>query len=309
MTGFSSLTQAECDIRAASGADTRVWVRQIMGMPISVHVQATCRAAGNGEREEKNGQALLAHPLVDQAVASVYQELTWWDSTFSLWKTHSELSRLRDGHISKAQTCPEMQAVMDWCEAAYTATGGLFDAQLPAADRHQPTNVPVPGARRPVEVRFDPTGLVKGLAVEHAIAHLAHLPGIAVVVNAGGDLLTACGKYDEHTPSDWPVDQHEGLTAPTWNVGVSDPHHEGTIAAVIRVPGDGMAVATSGGAVRGAHIFDPLNNDWVDPSGSVTVIGPSLTWADVWATALCAGPATALEQLTVWNEDYSGFRL
>lgn len=329
--GFGRATQADCDVRAASGAQTRVWVRQIMGMPISVHAllmtpgvsTSQSGTATTGDEtaqavpfdqalhsdEALHGDVALHSDEVDAAVGNLFQELTWWDNTFSLWKSHSELSRLRDGHISVSETCPEMQAVMEWCSAAHTATGGLFCAELPAADRHQPTNVPVPGARRPVDVRFDPTGLVKGLAVEHAIAHVSHLPGLAVVVNAGGDLLTCSGQLTDHTPKSWTFRPVADAKPPTWQVGVSDPHHPGTIAAVINVPGDGMAVATSGGAERGDHIFDPLTCSWVDPAGSVTVIGPSLTWADVWATALCAGPANAMEQLTVWDNTYSAFRL
>jgi thiamine biosynthesis lipoprotein len=51
-------------------------------------------------------------------------------------------------------------------------------------------------------------------------------------------------------------------------------------------------VATSGTAARGAHLYDPATGTFVDRSGSVTVIGPTLMWADVWATALFVGPAS-----------------
>jgi len=45
------------------------------------------------------------------------------------------------------------------------------------------------------------------------------------------------------------------------------------------------AVATSGTAARGAHIVDPATG--AAPTGllSATVVGESLTWADVYATA------------------------
>src|ERR1035437_6374970 len=45
-----------------------------------------------------------------------------------------------------------------------------------------------------------------------------------------------------------------------------------------------------GTAARGAHLYDPATASFVDRTGSVTVIGPSLMWADVWATALFVGP-------------------
>ena len=48
-------------------------------------------------------------------------------------------------------------------------------------------------------------------------------------------------------------------------------------------------MATSGTAARGAHVLDPATGE---PGGdgllSVTVVGPSLIWADVYATAAFA---------------------
>ena len=44
-------------------------------------------------------------------------------------------------------------------------------------------------------------------------------------------------------------------------------------------------MATSGAAIRGAHVLDPRTGSAVDRPGSVTVVGPDLLWADVWATA------------------------
>jgi thiamine biosynthesis lipoprotein len=50
-----------------------------------------------------------------------------------------------------------------------------------------------------------------------------------------------------------------------------------------------LAVATSGTAERGAHIVDPrTGRSAVTDLLAVTVIGPSLTWADCWATAAFA---------------------
>lgn len=55
------------------------------------------------------------------------------------------------------------------------------------------------------------------------------------------------------------------------------------------------AVATSGTAARGAHLYDPANGQMVDRGGSVTVTGPTLLWADIWATALFVGGRTTRE--------------
>ena len=45
------------------------------------------------------------------------------------------------------------------------------------------------------------------------------------------------------------------------------------------------AVATSGTAARGQHIVDPSTGRSPTSLLSATVIGPDLTWADVYATA------------------------
>ena len=50
-----------------------------------------------------------------------------------------------------------------------------------------------------------------------------------------------------------------------------------------------LAVATSGTAERGAHIVDPrTGRSAVTDLVAVTVVAPSLTWADCWATAAFA---------------------
>jgi thiamine biosynthesis lipoprotein len=49
-------------------------------------------------------------------------------------------------------------------------------------------------------------------------------------------------------------------------------------------------LAPSGAAARGAHVVDPRTGTPVGRDGSATVWGPSLLWADVWATALFVDP-------------------
>ncbi len=64
------------------------------------------------------------------------------------------------------------------------------------------------------------------------------------------------------------------------------------------------AVATSGTAAHGAHLYDPATGRYIGRSGSVTVIGPELVWADIWATALLAGGELAREAFAVAAPDY-----
>jgi thiamine biosynthesis lipoprotein len=50
-----------------------------------------------------------------------------------------------------------------------------------------------------------------------------------------------------------------------------------------------LAVATSGTAERGTHIVDPrTGHSAVSDLVAVTVVAPTITWADCWATAAFA---------------------
>lgn len=163
------------------------------------------------------------------------------------------------------QVVVERHRLVTLCERAEHSTVGLFSATAGN------------GGRRV----YDPTGLVKGWAVEGATRHLALASGIAFCVNAGGDILAGTSRG---APDLGP-----------WRIGVEDPRRRTRIAATVELV-DG-AVATSGNAARGAHIRDPRTGERVVRDGSATVTGPSLLWADVWATAAFVDPAAALQAL------------
>ena len=119
-------------------------------------------------------------------------------------------------------------------------------------------------------VVLDPTGVVKGWAVERAADHLRALEGTDFCLSAGGDLV--CRTLDPD--------------AAPWRIGIEDPHDPTRDIAV--VPVSTGAVATSGTAHRGHHLVDARTG--LPPTGvaSVTVVAASLTWADIDATAAYA---------------------
>ncbi|KRF26911.1 hypothetical protein ASG95_13905 [Phycicoccus sp. Soil803] len=209
-----------------------------MGLPVSVHVR------GDVDR-----------PEVGTAVDQLWGVLHRADAVFSTWRPDSELMRLRRGDLSAAQVHPWLAEVEQLCVDAERRTGGLFSASFDGA-------------------HHDPTGLVKGWAVERAALHLRHVPGISWCVNAGGDLLAGAGRQ---------------AAASTWTIGVEDPRVPGSVAATIPLRVGGLA--TSGAAARGAHVVDPRIGTPIGRDGSATVWGPTLLWADVWATALFVDPA------------------
>jgi thiamine biosynthesis lipoprotein len=218
----------------------QAFVEQIMGLPISVHVRGP-QARG---------------PKVARTVANLFAALRADDERFSTWKPLSPISLIRRGELRLEHASARVREVAALCEEATRRTGGAFSAWLPGPDG-QP--------------RFDPTGLVKGWAVQMALDTLVEtLAGLSphdVLVSAGGDVVVTCARTD----------------TPDWVIGVEDPRDRHR--TLLTVPMRSGAVATSGTAARGEHIVDPRSRK--APSGllSATVIGPNLTWADVYATA------------------------
>jgi len=256
LPGLGGAPLTPTDVVAAPDQPRRAFVEQIMGMPVSVHVR------GPLAREEP--EAAPPAPVAT-AVGALFAELRTVDTLFSTWQAGSEVSRIRRGELALADAHPLVREVAARCETARERTGGWFDAYLPDADG---------------ERRFEPTGLVKGWAVQRAVTRLAEaLPAHDVLVNAGGDIAVRCRRTD----------------TPDWALGIEDPLDRSRVLA--RVPLRTGGMATSGTAARGAHIVDPATGLPVTALAAVTVVGPDLLWADVHATAAFAAGAGALDYL------------
>ena len=192
-------------------------------------------------------------PLVPEAILDdVLDRLHDVDARFSPYRADSEVSRLADGSLLEADASLDVRHVLAVCDHLAVATGGAFDA------RHHRT-----------DGRLDPSGYVKGWAIEEAAWLIDSAGGRNYWINAGGDIVA------------------RGLAAPgrPWRVGIRHPDHADKVAAVLAVTD--RAVATSGSYERGDHIADPRGGV-VAPAGlrSVTVVGPGLGFTDAYATAL-----------------------
>ena len=210
---------------------------------------------------------------VADAVAAAYDELRAVDALFSTYRADSEVSRVNAGDLRLADAHPMLREVAALCDEAGDRTDGCFDARLPSP--HGGT-------------WWDPSGVVKGWVTDRVAARLSRLAGHDVSVNAGGDLALAPGRPDS-TP---------------WRIGIDDPDHPGRMLTVVAVCAGG--VATSGTAARGRHIHDPRTGEPADALRAATVVGPSLLWADVYATAaMVRGPGGARDWLAT-VEGYEG---
>ncbi|WP_019631660.1 FAD:protein FMN transferase [Actinomadura atramentaria] len=189
-------------------------------------------------------------PEIRAALTAAVAWLHRVDAVFSPYRPDSQISRLRDGTLTLADCDRDVRDVLDRCAALGAETGGRFTAS--------------PGGR------LDPSGLVKGWAVEHASALLHRAGAPDHCVNGGGDVRARGGPAPDQP----------------WRVGITDPADRTRLAAVVE--GRDLAVATSGTAERGLHIVDPATGRPATALRSITVVGRDLTRTDALATALFA---------------------
>lgn len=224
------------------------FVEHVMGMPVSVALRGRQATTGAGRA----------------AWVAVVEELHEVDRVFSTYRDDSVISRLDRGELAVEDCPPEVAEVLALGEAAERHSGGAFSAFLPAAG----------GARR-----LDPSGVVKGWAVQRACRFLSALEDTDFCLSAGGDLLC-------HTAA---------AERGAWRIGIENPFDPTKLIAV--VPVRSGAVATSGTVHRGQHLMDARTGHPVQGVASVTVIARTLTWADIDATAAYAQGLQAAEWL------------
>jgi thiamine biosynthesis lipoprotein len=206
----------------------------------------------------------LRDPLPVDALDHAIRLLHRADSTFSTYRPDSDISRLGRAEIGIEDCHPDVEEVLSLCEAATRLTEGFFTTE--------------------VNGRLDPSGLVKGWAVQRASELLADAGSGRHAVNGGGDVQL--------------VGAADGC--PPWRIGIADPANQQEILAVAACA-DG-ALATSGTAERGCHIINPATGQPADHFASVTITAATLIEADVLATAAFARGAQAIR----WIEQLPG---
>jgi thiamine biosynthesis lipoprotein len=218
----------------------------------------------------------------DGSLAAAVRWLHWVDRVFSPYRPDSQVSLLAGGALTVADCVPEMAEVIGACARVTELSGGYFTT-APAG-------------------RFDPTGYVKGWAVERAAALLAAAGSVRHLVNGGGDVQCAGGRAAGGQPAGGPAAGEPRPRVLPWRIGIADPFRSGRLALVVEAVNG--AVATSGTAERGAHIVDPRSGRPAAGLASLSVAGPSLALADAYATAAFAmGP----DRARGWTESLAGY--
>lgn len=223
-----------------------------MAMPFTVEVVVDGRDAGS-------------EAAVTQAARAFHADLMWADDVFSLWRDDTPMCRLARGEITVEDCPPAVGEVLAECERYRMETDGFFNA------------------RRPDGV-LDPTGVVKTWAVARVLWRFDALGAWGYMVGASGDAVAS----------------GTGPDGMRWRVGIADPRRaddpQGATVLDVVALGDGLdpgfhALATSGTAQHGQHIWNPRSGRNEAAYSQVSVVGGDLVECDAWATAIVAGGA------------------
>jgi thiamine biosynthesis lipoprotein len=183
-----------------------------------------------------------------------FERLKEIDSRFSTYKPDSEVSRLQRGELAEQAVSQELDQVLAACRQAQADTNGYFSVNYSG--------------------RLDPSGYVKGWAINEVSKIIQEAGYSTFCIGAGGDIMA----------------RSDG--SKTWNIGIQDPLDKKQILDMLSISNG--AVATSGNYERGPHIINPKTGQPAQKFLSVTVTGPDIITADVLATAIFAAGDTAM---------------
>ncbi|MEO6826518.1 MAG: FAD:protein FMN transferase [Microbacteriaceae bacterium] len=190
-----------------------------------------------------------------ERVKRVFREA---DSRYSLYRPGSELSQIAAGTLRLSDASEELRVMYELAIGWRNATNGAFTP-------HRGDGI------------IDLSGLVKGWAIAHAGEALTAGGLTSWFINAGGDVLT----------------RGRAPTRP-WTVGITDPEDRTQLMASVVMTQNHHAVATSGSAERGEHIWTQSPRA-ASEYLQVSVLAPDIVTADVLATAIVAGGQNMLD--------------
>jgi FAD:protein FMN transferase len=216
-------------------------------------------------RAEEIWGTVISIDAQDPVTPEVLHECFVWfrriDELFSTWRDDSEVMRIGRGELRVEDAAPDVRTVLELSEQMRLESAGAFDIRAGA-------HADVPS--RPGLAPLDPSGIVKGWAVERARTIFERAGVRVFFVNAGGDVTTGAAP--------------DGARG--WSVGIQHPWERDKVAAVLEVADTG--VATSGRYERGDHVLNPATGRPATGLASVTVVGRDLAIADAYATAAVA---------------------
>jgi len=199
------------------------------------------------------------------ATEKIDETLHQIDLDFSPFRYDSLVSRYQRGDQSPLLESDDFQSVYAQATLAEQMTDSIFTPYFAG--------------------RYDPTGLVKGWAIEKTFDTylkplLKDMRIEGVSLNGGGDIKLATSSKSDFR----------------WGIGIENPDNLQEIIATYYLKNG--AIATSGNSKRGEHIIR-MNQNQVQ---QVTVVSNSLVDADIWATV---GVSAGMEQFSQMINEYN----
>ncbi len=197
-------------------------------------------------------------------VESVQQVFERAEARFSLYRPDSELSRVAAGTLSMMHSSAELREAYADALVWRSLTSGAFTPNRP-------------------DGVIDLNGIVKAQTMR-AAGELIVADGWQLwSLNVGGDILVA-GEHPHPT-------------------GIVDPFDRTALLCAIELRAPRTAMATSGSAERGDHIWLASTRDPAE-FVQVTVVADDIVTADVLATAIVAAGRSGLDEITErWDID------
>ena len=181
------------------------------------------------------------------AVAACTASLAADEQRFSHYRAASDITLWLAGEQVRHEAQVEIEEVLADCLLLEAESDGVFAITDPSTGR------------------VDTAGYVKGYAIRKAVQAVHRVGVVDFTLNVGGDSFSS-GRPDPDRP---------------WRVAIVDPMRPRAISAI--VDASDLAVATSGTAQRGEHIW--LGSGPARSSvASFTVTGPDIALADAYAT-------------------------
>lgn len=171
------------------------------------------------------------------------------DNKFSSYKKTSDITKLNSGDLSILKD-HELSWILSECDKTKSETDGYFDCKYNKI--------------------VDPSGLVKGYAINQAAKILTTSGQKNYLIEISGDVQTS-GLNNEGNP---------------WQIGIENPFKKGEVIKIVKLSGQG--IATSGTSIHPDHIINPLTNKPAHEIVSISVIAASIYDADRFATAAFA---------------------
>lgn len=204
----------------------------------------------------------LTELTAQTALGDIESECNRLNERFSLYLPESEISRIANGELALPDSSDEMRQEYARSLEWRNRTSGVFTP-------HRPDRV------------MDLSGTIKAVAIENAATILENMGFTDFSVNIGGDIrVSGCQSSQE----------------PGWVTGVVDPENSSQLLSALVLTDAYPAMATSGTAERGEHIWSKPDSarDFIQ----ATVIASDIITADVLATTIISGGQQALEQVT-----------